>query len=79
MAYITQTFGAFKLKDKAGRQGQMISNPTGKYLVIKEIVIRKAQGENNKVFVDLVFPDPDTIEVLESDKKTESKVDSPGL
>lgn len=79
MQYIRQRFGAFKLKDKEGRRGQIISNPAGKYLVVKEIIVQKVPGRNNEVVIDLVMPEPEEIEVVEAAKKTEKGLDSPRL
>lgn len=71
MQYISKKFAAFKLKDKQGRRGQKITNPAGKYMVVKEIIVQKVPDKNNTIVVELVMPDPERIEVLEETKKTE--------
>lgn len=75
--FLRQIYTA-KLKDKFGREGFVIANknPKDKYIVIKEIAVKKIAGETNKLEVVLTMPDPETVEVVELPKTIE--LDSKG-
>lgn len=50
---------AFKFKDKANRQQQVISAKDGNMMVIKEIILRKVPNQNNLIEVVLIMPRPE--------------------
>ena len=53
----------FKFKDKQNRRGFVYSNAKNPYMAIHKIELRKVPGENNKIEMRVLLPDPDRVEV----------------
>lgn len=53
-----------KFKDKPTKRQIVISNKAEPFMVVKEIVIRKVAGANNKMEVHLIMPQPEDVEVV---------------
>lgn len=60
----TVRMGVYKFKDN-GRNSATINNKAEKYMVVKEILLKKVYGVNNAIEIMLIVPDPESIDVIE--------------
>lgn len=57
-----------KFKDKANKAEHMINNSNGMPLLVEAIVLTKVRGENNKIVVTLIYPEPGKYEIADGKK-----------